>query len=115
MNDPFELPSLQEIEEMEKQRSQAIVGDSVKCQKCGIADKPSLLLSAEVGSAAISLGNQQKLVVNVLDEKSNEKVNGAKVKGEIVYPSGSHALLEEDTSDNDGRVSYSWKITIILN
>jgi uncharacterized protein YfaS (alpha-2-macroglobulin family) len=46
----------------------------------------------------------------VSDEKSNEKVIGAKVSGEIVYPSGSHALLEEDTSDNDGRVSYSWTI-----
>ncbi|MFL6418343.1 MAG: hypothetical protein ACJ71P_02860 [Nitrososphaeraceae archaeon] len=42
MNDPFELPSLQEIEEMERQRSQAIEAlqiydHSVKCQKCGIA------------------------------------------------------------------------------
>ncbi|MFL6432194.1 MAG: hypothetical protein ACJ71O_00490 [Nitrososphaeraceae archaeon] len=44
MNDPFELPSLEEIEEMDKRRSQAIEslqisdsGDSVKCQKCGIA------------------------------------------------------------------------------
>jgi hypothetical protein len=41
LNDPFELPSLEEIEEMEKQRSQAIeslqIADhSVKCQKCGM-------------------------------------------------------------------------------
>jgi hypothetical protein len=42
LNDPFELPSLEEIEEMDRQRSLAIdsleiYGDSVKCQKCGMA------------------------------------------------------------------------------
>jgi adenine-specific DNA methylase len=42
LNEPFELPSLQEIEEMERQRSQAIAllevfGHSVKCQRCGNA------------------------------------------------------------------------------
>jgi hypothetical protein len=40
LNDPFVLPSLEQIEQMEKQRSQAIesLGISnglVKCQKCG--------------------------------------------------------------------------------
>jgi hypothetical protein len=40
LNDPFELPSLEEIEEMERQRLQAIdtleiSGNSVKCQRCG--------------------------------------------------------------------------------
>jgi adenine-specific DNA methylase len=42
LNDPFELPSLEEIKEMDKQRSQAIESleifdHSVKCQRCGIA------------------------------------------------------------------------------
>ncbi|MFL6316449.1 MAG: hypothetical protein ACJ71K_00650 [Nitrososphaeraceae archaeon] len=42
LNDPFELPSLEEIQEMDKQRSQAIEslemsGNSVKCWRCGIA------------------------------------------------------------------------------
>jgi hypothetical protein len=41
LNDPFELPSLEEIQEMENKRSQAIESlqissDSVKCQKCGL-------------------------------------------------------------------------------
>jgi hypothetical protein len=41
LNDPFELPSLEEIEEMDAQRLQAIellqiTDNSVKCQKCGI-------------------------------------------------------------------------------
>jgi hypothetical protein len=41
LSDPFEILSLQEIEEMEKQRSQAIKslgipGNSVKCQKCSV-------------------------------------------------------------------------------
>jgi hypothetical protein len=42
LNDHFELPFLEEIEEMERQRSQAIESlqiydHSVKCQKCGMA------------------------------------------------------------------------------
>ncbi|MFL6399641.1 MAG: hypothetical protein ACJ72J_08695 [Nitrososphaeraceae archaeon] len=42
MNDSFELPSLEEIEEMDSQRSQAIESleifdHSVRCQKCNIA------------------------------------------------------------------------------
>jgi hypothetical protein len=42
LNDPFELPSLEEIEKIEGRRSQAIESlqisnDSVKCQRCGIA------------------------------------------------------------------------------
>jgi hypothetical protein len=48
LNDPFELPSLEEIAEMDRQRSQAIesleIFDSdsghshqVKCQRCGMA------------------------------------------------------------------------------
>jgi hypothetical protein len=41
LNDPFELPSLEEIEQIKRQRSQAIEaleisGNSVKCQRCGI-------------------------------------------------------------------------------
>jgi hypothetical protein len=41
LNDSFELSSLEEIEHMEKQRTQAIqsweiTDNSVKCQKCGV-------------------------------------------------------------------------------
>ena len=40
LNNPFELPSLEEIEQMERQRLQAIESldissNSVKCQRCG--------------------------------------------------------------------------------
>jgi adenine-specific DNA methylase len=42
LNDPFELPSLQEIEEMDRQLSYAIESleifdHSVRCQRCGMA------------------------------------------------------------------------------
>jgi hypothetical protein len=42
LNDPFELPSLEEIEQMDRQRSQAIeslqiTDNSVKCQRYGNA------------------------------------------------------------------------------
>jgi hypothetical protein len=41
LNDPFDLPSLEEIKEMDRQRSYAIESleifdHSVKCQKCGM-------------------------------------------------------------------------------
>ena len=68
-------------------------------------------MSVEVRNPVITPGNQQKIIVNVSDEKSNQKVVGAKVNGEITYPSGSRVLLEEDTSDNNGQISYSWEIT----
>ena len=42
LSESFELPSLEEIDEVERQRSQAIEaleisGNSVKCQRCGMA------------------------------------------------------------------------------
>ena len=42
MNDGIEIPSLEQIEQMEKQRSQAVealqISDGfVKCQRCGTA------------------------------------------------------------------------------
>jgi 5-hydroxyisourate hydrolase-like protein (transthyretin family) len=76
------------------------------------SERPSLLLSVEVVSPTITAGKQQKqkIVVGVSNDKSNEKVIGARISGEIVYPSGSRVLLEEDTTDSDGRVSYSWTI-----
>ena len=41
MNDPFELPSLEDIQEMDKQRlvieGLEISNDSVKCQQCDTA------------------------------------------------------------------------------
>jgi hypothetical protein len=42
LNDPFELPSLEEIEEMDRQRSRAIESleifdPPIKCQRCGMA------------------------------------------------------------------------------
>ena len=55
MNDSFELPSLEEIQEMEKQHSLAIEAldisnDSVKCQRFGISLP---MLRALIGSEAI--------------------------------------------------------------
>lgn len=42
LTDPIELPSLEEIDKMDKQRQEAIESletsnDHVKCQKCGVA------------------------------------------------------------------------------
>ena len=44
------------------------------------------------------------------NERSDEKVIEAKVNGEILYPLGSRVTLEEDTTDNNGQISYSWKM-----
>jgi len=74
------------------------------------SDKPSLILSIDVRNPIIAPGNEQKITVNVSDQKSDEKVIEARVNGEILYPSGSRVTLEEDTTDNNGQISYSWKM-----
>src|SRR5919199_1365342 len=58
-SDPFEIPSLEEIQEIDRQRLQAIQAleisnDSVKCQKCGIAI-PLLRTSTSHGAIELML------------------------------------------------------------
>jgi hypothetical protein len=94
LNDPFELPSLEEIENMEKQRSQAIEGleifdHSVKCQKCGLS-------VPIVGKLPIPYRNRITLLKHRIDwiqshPKLKDSMNSIKqLKAELAV------LLEED-------------------
>jgi hypothetical protein len=74
------------------------------------SDKPLLILSIDVRNPIIAPGNEQKITVNISDQESDEKVIEAKVNGEILYPSGLRVTLEEDTTDSNGQISYSWKM-----
>ena len=74
------------------------------------SDKPELLVSMQVGFPVINRGNEQNIKVGVYDAKSNEKVIGAIIKGDIISRGGTIAKLEEDVTDNGGQVSYTWKI-----
>jgi hypothetical protein len=63
LNDLFELPSLEEIEQMDRQRLQAIESldisnDYVKCQRCGIAI-PLLRTSTKPRSNRIAVLEKQ--------------------------------------------------------
>jgi len=71
LNDPFELPSLEEIQEMERQRLQAIEslqisesGNSVKCQRCGFAVPIVDKLSSPCNDRTVILQRQIKLMEN---------------------------------------------------
>jgi hypothetical protein len=111
MNDPFELPFLEEIEEMEKQRSQAIESleiydHSVKCQRCGIA-------VPIVGGLARPHGNRITLLEHRIKwiethPRLKDSVNSIKqLKQELAE------LLEEDAKADKLRSLplYSCRIT----
>ena len=84
LNDPFELPSLEEIQEMDSQRSQAIQdleisNDSVKCQQCGTA-VPMLRTSTKPSSIHMlyksrSGGLRITAVAILIDLLTSKKLN----------------------------------------
>jgi hypothetical protein len=82
LNDPFELPSLEQIGQMDKQRSQAlqslqITDNSVKCQRCGM-DVPILRMLTKPRSNQIdTLVKQIKWIEN------HSRGNNAKADGNI--------------------------------
>lgn len=54
---------------------------------------------------------EQNIKLTVLVGKTNEKVLSAKVSGEVVSPTGISGRLEEDITDNNGQISYTWRIS----
>ena len=115
MNDPFELPSLEQIEEIDKQHSLAIqalqISDrSDKCQKCGMA-VPLLRTSTKPRSNRIdALQKQIKWIENYSRGNNNRPSYTTEVtalKQELAE------LLEEDAKADKLRSLplYSCKIT----
>ena len=74
---------------------------------------PKLLaLSLDVTKDPIKRGSKETVITEVSDTASKEKITGAKVVGKVTSMSGGGAVKEsfEGTTDNDGQMSYSWKI-----
>jgi len=74
---------------------------------------PKLLaLSLDVSKDPIKRGSKETVITEVSDTTSKEKITGAKVVGKVTSMSGGGAVKEsfEGTTDNDGQMSYSWKI-----
>jgi len=73
---------------------------------------PKLLaLSLDITKDPIKRGSKETVITEVSDTASKEKITGAKVVGKVTSMSGG-AVKEsfEGTTDNDGQMSYSWKI-----
>jgi hypothetical protein len=73
---------------------------------------PKLLaLSLDISKDPIKRGSKETVITEVSDTASKEKITGAKVVGKVTSMSGG-AVKEsfEGTTDNDGQMSYSWKI-----
>ena len=73
---------------------------------------PKLLaLSLDITKDPIKRGSKETVITEVSDTTSKEKITGAKVVGKVTSMSGG-AIKEsfEGTTDNDGQISYSWKI-----
>jgi DNA repair exonuclease SbcCD ATPase subunit len=116
LNDPFELPSLEEIEEMDRQKSQAkesleIFDHSVKCQRCGIAVPIVGKLTKSTKSNRIAvLEKRIKWLENYRrgnNRSSSYNNNVKQLKQELAD------LLEEDAKDDKLRSLplYSCRIT----
>jgi hypothetical protein len=113
LNSPFELPSLEEIQEMDKQRLQAIealeISDGyVKCQKCGIA-VPLLSTGQAKEQSNLCFKKQIKWIQNYSHDKilRPSYVNEVKqIKQELAE------LLEEESKADKLRSlpSYSSKM-----
>jgi hypothetical protein len=74
---------------------------------------PKLLaLSLDVTKDPIKRGSKETVITEVSDAASKEKISGAKVVGKVTSMSGRGAVKEsfEGTTDNDGQMSYFWKI-----
>lgn len=74
--------------------------------------KKSLLVSIHVGKKHIISGQKQTIKIAVIDPNSNKTIGGANIKGTVFYSSsGSITRQFNGTTDNLGKVSYSWKIS----
>lgn len=81
-----------------------------KFQQVIKSDKATILISIQVSSPQIGTGKTQKSLLKTQDDKSNEILENVKINGEILYPSGGIARFEEDITDKNGELSYSWNI-----
>ena len=75
------------------------------------SDKPTMCISVQLRTLQVSMGNVQNFLLNVRDKKSNEVLQNVKITGEVFYPTGGLARFEDDVTDKEGCLSYSWEIS----
>jgi hypothetical protein len=81
--------------------------DSIK------SDKPELDVYLQVAQNPIFTGNDQEINIVVYNKNyRDKKIFDAKVTGMVTYPSGRFVSLEDDNTNKEGQLSYSWKIGI---
>ena len=75
------------------------------------SDKPTMCISVQLRTLQVSMGNVQNFFLYVRDKKSNEVLQNVKITGEVFYPTGGLARFEDDVTDKEGFLSYSWEIS----
>lgn len=75
------------------------------------SDKPTMCISVQLRTLQVSKGNVQNFLLNVRDKKSNEALQDVKITGEVFYPTGGLARFEDDVTDKEGFLSYTWEIS----
>ena len=70
-----------------------------------------MCISVKLRTLQVSMGDVQKFLLNVRDKKSNEVLQNVKITGEVFYPTGGLARFEDDVTDKEGFLSYSWEIS----
>ena len=99
MNDAFELPSLEEIQEMDRQRLQAIesleISDGrVKCQKCNAAVP---LVRTSTNPSSVRIHALQKRLRSAERYSNSSRNNNAKAKVD------ANINVSGDVADGEGR------------
>ncbi|MDP9287771.1 MAG: hypothetical protein M3P08_06175 [Thermoproteota archaeon] len=69
-----------------------------------------LSVSVHLGKNSLHPGDKQTITLSVADKNSTDAVGGASVSGKITGPSGPLKKVEGTTDDN-GKASYSWKVS----
>ena len=79
--------------------------------EAGPITNSKLIVNSVSEPEEVHIGDLYKIKITISDEKSGEKISGAKVIGNVKDPSNnSYYKLEEQLSDNNGEVKYEWKV-----
>src|SRR5215212_6917518 len=93
------------------QRNESVSVSPPSLQSTDNYSRSNLLsVSIMVGNDPINSGDKQSLIISVSDARSNDKVAGANIVGQVSKSSGVANKGFRLHSDYNGQASYSWKI-----
>ncbi len=93
------------------QRNESVSVSPPSLQSTDNYSRSNLLsVSIMVGNDPITAGDKQSLIISVSDARSNDKVAGANIVGQVSKSSGIANKGFRLHSDYNGQASYSWKI-----